>query len=100
MINAISAITPCAIRTILYGCESCSLEENKIVFDHVHSYMKSSNRFWWNGCAHWLIEVESAYMRREQQGSILYNCFSLDQCHAHLLNQPTYVNLFIDIDSA
>ena len=58
MINAISAVTPCAIRTILYGCESCSLEENKIVFDHVHSYMKNSNRFWWNGCAHWLIEVE------------------------------------------
>ena len=26
MINAISAITPCTIRTILYGCESCSLE--------------------------------------------------------------------------
>ena len=62
MINAISAITPCTIRTILYGCESCSLEENKSVFDHVHCYMESSNRFWRNCYTHWLIEADSAYV--------------------------------------
>ena len=58
MINAISAITPCKIRTILYGCEVFSLEENKMVFNHVHGYMRSSKRVWWNGCPRWLTVVE------------------------------------------
>lgn len=45
MVNSICAITPCTIRTILYGCEACSIEENKLVFDYVRFYIKSTNRF-------------------------------------------------------
>ena len=41
----INDITRVSLRTILYGDESLSLFSNEIIFDAVHSYIRTSGRF-------------------------------------------------------
>ena len=43
--NAVSIITNCSIRTLLYGSESCNLEQNKQIFHYVHNFIESTARF-------------------------------------------------------
>ena len=46
--NAVSVITNCSIRTLWYGSQSCTLEQNKTniyIFHYVHNFIESTAQF-------------------------------------------------------
>ena len=45
LINAVLQYTNCTLKTILFGDSKLSPEINRLIFDAVHNFIKSSNRF-------------------------------------------------------
>ena len=42
LLNTVSTISGCTITTVLYGSKACTLEENCIIFKHVHTFIETT----------------------------------------------------------
>ena len=45
LLNEINQLTDCNINIILFGDRKLNLENNKLIFQSVHKYMKDTHRF-------------------------------------------------------